>query len=127
MRPARQPSILDGTLPGVLPREQRAHERVELRLAVTLEPLSERCLDRRRLLAETRNVSAGGMLLGLDTSPQVGERYRVRFERNGLGLGEVEARCLRSSVAGEGRFEAAFRFDELAVLDLAAARGRFLG
>ena len=98
---------------------QRAHERLELRAAVSVRPGNSS--ERHRLVVEgmTSDVSAGGCLLLLSRPLPPGDIYWLSFDESQLALAPRLARCVRCRMVDETTFETSLAFFQ--EVDLAAA------
>lgn len=87
----------------------RAHERIETRLTVVLQPADSRKIGQYELRGYTEDVSKGGCKATFPMPPAVGDVVRIRFDPP-MGIPLVFARCLRCRLVREDAFEAGFRF-----------------
>ena len=88
----------------------RAHERLDLRVPVVLQPASSSLIGTLRIVAETGDLSQGGCRVISPRPVAVGDVYRLEFERGRIELPTVFARCLRCRLLREDAFEAGFAF-----------------
>ena len=88
----------------------RAHERLEMRTG--LEVLPANSSDRSGFSAQgyTEDISQGGSKAFFPIPINVGDVYRLRFDKKVLDLPIVYARCLRCIYLREDAFEVAFQF-----------------
>lgn len=97
-------------------RRQRTHFRVSIKAALIVRPANARELLTFKLKGVTGDVSEGG-LSGLFPLPlQVGDVYRLEFDRAVIDLPLTFARCVRCRLVREDAFEAGFAFFQLILL-----------
>lgn len=91
-------------------RKLRAHERLEIKLKVFVQPGNSSDIQRFRAKGVTCDVSEGGarLLLPLPLTP--GDVYRVGFDSEEIDLPIVFARCMRCRFVREGAFESGLLF-----------------
>ncbi len=106
-------------------RRQRAHFRIQIKAPLTLRPGNASDLFKYRLAGVTGDLSQGGCLALFSLPVQVGDIYRLEFDRSVLDLPLTFARCVRCMLLREDAYEAGFSFFSAVQLpeSLAAARG----
>lgn len=91
-------------------RKLRAHERLEIKIGVVLEPGNASAADDLKLRGVTGDLSEGGCQVIFSKPVGVGDIFRLRFERGKVDIPVVYARCLRCRLVREDHFEAGFSF-----------------
>lgn len=91
-------------------RRQRAHFRLALKAAVILQPGSASQLTNLKVKGATGDISQGGCSALFPVPVQVGDVYRLQFDRSVLDLPLTFARCVRCRLVREDAFEAGFAF-----------------
>jgi hypothetical protein len=91
-------------------RRLRAHERIEVRLRLTIQPGNASDLQRMKVRGVTGDLSTGGCRAVLPIPLRVGDVYRLTFDPDGMELPMVFARCVRCRLIREDVFEAGFAF-----------------
>ena len=91
-------------------RKLRAHERVDIRVQLTIQPGNSSQLGEFSVLAATCNVSAGGCLVQAPVPVAVGDVFRLQFDRSRMDVPLVFGRCVRCRLLREDAFEVAFSF-----------------
>lgn len=91
-------------------RRQRQHFRLQVRLRVTLQPANASALLTLKMQGTTGDLSEGGCCVLFPMPVQVGDVYRLTFDRTQLDVPLVFARCLRCRLLREDAYEAGFRF-----------------
>lgn len=91
-------------------RRQRSHFRVAIKAKVTLQPANASQMLDFRLQGTTGDVSGGGCQLLFPMPVNVGDVYRLAFDRGELDLPLTFARCVRCRLLREDAFEAGFTF-----------------
>ncbi len=91
-------------------RRQRSHFRVAIKAKVTLQPANASQMLDFRLQGTTGDVSEGGCQLLFPMPVNVGDVYRLAFDRGELDLPLTFARCVRCRLLREDAFEAGFTF-----------------
>lgn len=91
-------------------RKLRAHERIDTKIRLVIQPGDSSRLGELRAQAHTSDVSAGGCC-AISASPVgVGDIFRLTFDRSQLDIPMVFARCVRCRLLREDAFETAFAF-----------------
>ena len=93
-------------------KAQRQSVRLDIRVAVMIEPASLSARDGHKLQGVTGDVSVGGMQILLPKPLNIGDVYQASFNRNELDLPPVFAICLRGRQVRPDAFEAGLRFLE---------------
>ena len=91
-------------------RRQRAHFRLSIKAAVILQCGNTSQLMSFKIKGVTGDVSQGGCSVLLPIPIQVGDIYRVQFDRKMLELPLTFARCVRCRLVREDAFEAGLAF-----------------
>ena len=91
-------------------RRQRAHFRLSIKAAVILQCGNTSQLMSLKVKGVTGDVSQGGCSVLLPIPIQVGDIYRVQFDRKMLELPLTFARCVRCRLVREDAFEAGLAF-----------------
>lgn len=91
-------------------RRQRAHFRLSIKASVILQPGNASQLTAVKLKGITGDVSEGGCSALFPLPLQVGDIYRLAFDRKMLDLPLTFARCVRCRLIREDAFEAGFAF-----------------
>ncbi len=91
-------------------RRQRAHFRLAIKAAVILQPGNATQLLTLKIKGVTGDVSAGGCSALFPIPVNVGDVYRLQFDRKTLDLPLTFARCVRCRLVREDAFEAGFAF-----------------
>ena len=91
-------------------RRQRAHFRLAVKVGVTLSPGNASDLLKFKMKGTTGDVSEGGCCILFPMPVQVGDVYRIEFDRQQINLPLTFARCLRCRMLKEDAYEAGFRF-----------------
>lgn len=91
-------------------RRQRKHFRLQVRLRVTLQPANASALLTLKMQGTTGDLSEGGCCVLFPMPVQVGDVYRLTFDRTQLDVPMVFARCLRCRLLREDAYEAGFQF-----------------
>ena len=91
-------------------RRQRAHFRLSVKAPVILQPGSASQLTNLKVKGATGDISEGGCSALFPVPVQVGDVYRMQFDRNVLDLPLTFARCVRCRLVREDAFEAGFAF-----------------
>ena len=91
-------------------RRQRAHFRLSIKAAVILQCGNTSQLMSLKVKGVTGDVSQGGCSVLLPIPIQVGDIYRVQFDRKMLDLPLTFARCVRCRLVREDAFEAGLAF-----------------
>ena len=100
---------LEGNTPDQI-RRQRAHFRLAVKAPVILQPGSASQLMNLKVKGATGDISEGGCSALFPVPVQVGDVYRMQFDRNVLDLPLTFARCVRCRLVREDAFEAGFAF-----------------
>jgi hypothetical protein len=90
--------------------QQRASERLEIHVKVTIRPAN--ASERHRLSIDglTENVSEGGCMILLPRPIMAGDLFWLAFDDADVTIGSLYALCLRCRRVQEDTFEAGFRF-----------------
>ena len=91
-------------------RRQRAHFRLTVKAPVILQPGSASQLTNLKVKGATGDISEGGCSALFPVPVQVGDVYRMQFDRKVLDLPLTFARCVRCRLVREDAFEAGFAF-----------------
>jgi len=91
-------------------RTLRAHERVEAKVRVVLQPGNSSQLRELRVQGVTADISEGGCSAVFPVPVMVGDVFRLQFDPKGIDLPLVFARALRCRMLREEAFEVGFRF-----------------
>jgi len=91
-------------------RRQRAHFRVVIKAAVTMQPGSTSELMNLKVQGVTGDISEGGLSALFPVPARVGDVYRLSFDRTRLDLPMTFARCVRCRLIREDAYENGFRF-----------------
>ena len=91
-------------------RRQRTSFRVSIKANVTLRPANARDKLTFKLKGITGDISEGGTSAMFPLPVQVGDVYRLEFDRNEVDLPMTFARCVRCRLVREDSFEAGFAF-----------------
>ncbi len=91
-------------------RLQRAHFRLSIKAAVILQCGNSSQLKSFKVKGVTGDVSQGGCSVLLPIPIQVGDIYRIQFDRKMLDLPLTFARCIRCRLVREDAFEAGLAF-----------------
>ena len=91
-------------------RRQRAHFRLAVKTAVILQPGNASDQLRFKLKGTTGDISEGGTSILFPLPIQVGDIFRLQFDREQLDLPLTFARCVRCRLVREDAFEAGFCF-----------------
>ena len=91
-------------------RKVRRHERVEVKLEVTLGPANSSEQHRPVIQGYTQDLSAGGCRVIVSAPPGVGDVYRVQVHDPEGTYPVVFGRCLRCALVRENAFDCAFMF-----------------
>lgn len=88
----------------------RAHERLQVRIALTVQPGNSSERVRKGLECVTADISDGGCMI-LAPRPLIpGDVYWLTFDAARLAIGSLFARCMRCRLISEDAFEVGFRF-----------------
>jgi hypothetical protein len=91
-------------------RKLRAHERIDVRIELTIRPGNSSQLGEIDMTGQTCDLSAGGCRVLTPQPIGVGDIFRLQFDRAHLDLGLVFARCVRCRLLREDSFETGFTF-----------------
>lgn len=91
-------------------RRQRKHFRLQMRVRVTLQPANASALLSLKMQGTTGDLSEGGCCVLFPMPVQVGDVYRLTFDRTQLDVPMIFVRCLRCRLLREDAYEAGFRF-----------------
>lgn len=91
-------------------RRQRTHFRVSIKAGVVIRPASLREFMFAKLRGVTGDISEGGCSGMFSVPPQVGDVYRMEFDRAICNLPMLFARCVRCRLIREDAFEAGYSF-----------------
>ena len=88
----------------------RAHERLSVRIPLTVQPGNSSERVRQGLECVTADISDGGCMV-LAPRPLIpGDVYWLTFDAERLAIGSLFARCMRCRFISEDTFEVGFRF-----------------
>lgn len=128
---AGRPVLADPKAPDVLSRlgdevtdevkSQRAHERVELRARVQVQPGNMSARDSFKVQGVLGDLSDGGMQALFPRPLGVGDLFYIQFDRSKVDLPGVLALCKRCRQVRADAFESGFAFFE--VVNSASALG----
>lgn len=104
-------------------RRQRAHFRIAVKIGVILLPGNASQQLTFKLKGVTGDISEGGCSVLFPLPIQVGDLYRLQFDRQALDLPLTFARCVRCRLIREDAFEAGFAFFKTICLPESAAAG----
>ena len=90
--------------------QQRAHERICIKVKVILQSGNSSELLSYKVQGVTGDVSEGGCRAMFPIPIQVGDIYRLQFDREQLDVPLVFARCMRCTLVREDAYEAGFAF-----------------
>ena len=91
-------------------RRQRADFRLAVKAAVILQPGSASQVTNLKVKGAVGDISQGGCSALFPVPVQVGDVYRLQFDRNVLDLPLTFARCVRCQLIREDAFETGFAF-----------------
>jgi len=91
-------------------RRQRAHERVQIKAKVVIQPGNSSQIGGLKAQGITGDISAGGCRAMIPLPVQAGDIYRLQFDGVELGEPSLFARCLRCRFISEDAFEAGLQF-----------------
>lgn len=91
-------------------RRQRIHFRVAVKVDVTLQSGNASELFDFKVQGVTGDISQGGLQALFPIPIQVGDVYRLQFNRSQLDLPLTFARCIRCRFVREGAYEGGFQF-----------------
>lgn len=91
-------------------RRQRAHFRISIKAGVTLQPGNASEVLKFKLKGVTGDISEGGCSVLFPLPIQVGDIFRLAFDREKLNLPLTFARCVRCRLVREDAFEVGFAF-----------------
>ncbi len=91
-------------------RAQRSHFRLEIKARVTLSPGNASDQLKLRMQGTTGDISRGGCRILFPLPVNVGDIYRIEFDRSQLQLPLTFARCVRCQLLREAAYEAGFTF-----------------
>jgi hypothetical protein len=91
-------------------RKQRAHDRICIKTKVILQSGNSSDLLSFKIQGITGDVSEGGCRAMFPIPIQVGDIYRLQFDREQLDVPLVFARCMRCKLVREDAYEAGFSF-----------------
>lgn len=91
-------------------RRQRAHFRIAVKAGVVLQPGNASEMLQLKVKGVTGDVSQGGCSALFPIPIQVGDIYRMQFDRQTLDLPLTFVRCVRCRLIREDSFEAGFTF-----------------
>lgn len=103
---------------------QRAWSRIQLRVKVVVQPGNTSDVRSMKVAGVTGDISSGGCQVLLPVPLQVGDTYRLGFDRETLDLPLVFARCVRCRLIREDAFESGLSFFQAVELDDRLARGK---
>ena len=91
-------------------QQQRAHERMVVKAKVILQPGNSSEFLSFKVQGIIGNISASGCHAMFPVPVQVGDVYRLLFNKETLDIPVTFARCLRCRMISEDAFEAGFMF-----------------
>lgn len=91
-------------------RRKRAHFRVAVKAKVTLQPANASQMLDFKIQGTTGDLSQGGCQLLFPVPINVGDIYRLQFDRTELDLPLTFARCVRCRLLREDAFEVGVTF-----------------
>jgi hypothetical protein len=91
-------------------RRQRAHFRLSIKAELIAQPGNASDMLKLKVKGVTGDVSEGGCSAIFPIPMQVGDIYRLQFDRSSLDLPLVFARCVRCRLVREDAFETGFAF-----------------
>ena len=91
-------------------RRKRTHFRVTIKAGVTVQAGNTSQLADLKIQGVTGDISAGGLCALFPMPLNVGDIYRLQFDRDKIDLPLTFARCIRSRLVREDAFEIGFRF-----------------
>ena len=91
-------------------RKQRDHYRIPIKAAVTLRPGNASQLLEFKARGVTGDISEGGLGTLFPIPANVGDIYRLEFDRSQLDLPMTFVRCVRCSFVREDAYNCGFRF-----------------
>ncbi len=91
-------------------RRQRAHFRIAVKAHVTLQPANASQMLKFKMQGTTGDLSEGGCRILFPLPVNVGDLYRLEFDRQQLDLPLTFARCVRCHLLREDAYEAGFTF-----------------
>ncbi len=98
-------------------RKLRTSERHEISVPVLIKPGNASDSHKSAVNAVTGDVSSGGCQVMSEIPLNVGDVYKLDFEKGELDLPTVYARCLRCRLVREDAFECGFAFFNQIKLD----------
>jgi hypothetical protein len=99
-------------------RKLRSHDRLTVKAKLILQSANSSELLSYKVQGIMGDVSKGGCRAMLPIPINVGDVYRLRFDRQGFDISLIFARCLRCRLVREDAYEAGFTF--FTPIDLAA-------
>jgi c-di-GMP-binding flagellar brake protein YcgR len=91
-------------------RRQRRHFRVEIKETVVLQSGNASQMLDGKLRGVTGDISEGGLSAMFPLPVEVGDIFRLTFDRKKLDLPMLFARCVRCRLVRENAFECGFAF-----------------
>ena len=91
-------------------RQRRAHERFVLKVKVVLQPGNSSEFLSFKVQGVSGDISVGGCQALFPVPVQVGDVYRLHFDKEQLDLPMLFVRCRRCRLINEDGFEAGFSF-----------------
>jgi hypothetical protein len=91
-------------------RQQRAHERIAYKSKVILQPGNSSDFLGFKVQGIIGNISNQGCQAMFPIPLEVGDMYRMRFEKESLDVPLMFVRCLRCRLVSENEFETGFSF-----------------
>jgi hypothetical protein len=88
----------------------RAHERLQLRVAVSVQPGNSSERLRAGIECVTADISDGGCMVISPRPLLPGDVFWLTFDAKRLAIGSLFARCMRCRMISEDAFEIGFRF-----------------
>ncbi len=91
-------------------RRMRTHFRLAIKAGIILMPGNASDVLKPRVQGVTGDISEGGCSALFPIAAQVGDIYRLEFDRQALNIPLTFARCVRCRLIREDAFEAGFAF-----------------
>ena len=91
-------------------RRMRTHFRLAIKASIVLMPGNASDVLKPKVQGVTGDISEGGCSALFPIAAQVGDIYRLEFDRQALNIPLTFARCVRCRLIREDAFEAGFAF-----------------
>jgi len=91
-------------------RQRRAHKRIAIKAKATLQPGNSSEFLSFKVQGVIGNISAGGCQAMFPVPIQVGDVYRLHFDKEQLDIPMQFVRCRHCRLIDENSFEAGFSF-----------------